>query len=118
PVTFMVAACPTHIKVGDLAHCTAAATRSDGSVADSPATWVVISGPATITSEGVIAVNGSGVVTVQVTVEGMSKLVTTVVYEWTKVSGAGLSGATLEGDWYTGHSANDFPILTISCSAG
>jgi hypothetical protein len=121
PVTFIVAACPSHIKVGDLAPCTATATRSDGSVANSPATWVVTTGPATITTEGVVAVNGNGVVKVQVTVEGFSKTVTTVGYEWTPVSRPGLTGVTLEGDWNSGpsgHSANDFPILAISCSAG
>ena len=118
PVTFLVAACPTHIKVGDVAPCTATATRSDGSVANSPATWVVKSGPATITTEGFIAVNGNGVVKVQVTVEGFSKTVTAEAYEWTQVSGAGLTGATLEGDWDCGCAGNDFPILTISCSSG
>jgi hypothetical protein len=121
PVTSIVAACPSHIKVGELAPCTATATRSDGSVANSSATWVVTSGPATITTAGVIAVSGNGVVKVQVTVEGLSKSVTTVGYEWTQVSGAGLTGVTLEGDWNSGasgHSANDFPILTISCSSG
>jgi hypothetical protein len=123
PVVSIQAGCPARIKAGEPLQCTVGrALRANGTAAAaSLATWQVASGPATITSSGVITGTGNGTVVLLVTIEGFSQADSTVAYDWIPVSGAGVVGVSLVGARSSipaGEGPFTDPVLTISCSSG
>jgi hypothetical protein len=123
PVVSIEAGCPTRIKAGEPLQCSVGrATRANGTAAAaSLATWQVVSGPATITTGGLITGTGNGTVVLLVTIEGFSQADSTTAYDWTPVAGTGLVGVSLLGARSTvpiGDGPFTEPTLTISCSSG
>jgi hypothetical protein len=123
PVVSIQAGCPAHIKAGEPLQCSVSrATRANGSAAaPTLATWQVASGPATITTNGLITGTGNGTVVLLVTIEGFSQADSTSAYDWTPVTGTGVVGVSLVGSRLTvpiGEGPFTDPVLTISCSTG
>jgi hypothetical protein len=123
PVVSIQAGCPAHIKAGEPLQCSVGrATRANGTAAAATlATWQVASGPATITTSGLITATGNGPVVLLVTIEGFSQADSTTAYDWTPVTGTGLVGVSLVGSRSSvpiGDGPFTDPVLTISCSTG
>jgi hypothetical protein len=123
PVVSIQAGCPARIKAGEPLQCSVGrATRANGTAAAATlATWQVTSGPATITTSGLITGTGNGPVVLLVTIEGFSQADSTTAYDWIPVTGTGVVGVSLVGSRSSvpvGDGPFTDPVLTISCSTG
>lgn len=120
PVTSVIIAGSTRVKVGDSYQYVATARVADGTVVVRPVTWSV-SNPAMglMTAGGLLTPLQAGAITIQVTIDGIVWQGTTSAYDWETGTSGGSIIASLRSDTQVTNrfGTSEYPSLVLSCSS-
>ncbi|MGE0552555.1 MAG: hypothetical protein AB7R55_03905 [Gemmatimonadales bacterium] len=109
------------VKVGDNYQYTATAKLSDGTEVNRPVSWGV-SDPsaATMTAGGSMVPLKTGVITIEVTIDGVVWVTTATAYDWIPFGSGSTFGIGLTADVLVSNKfgSMEYPNLGMGCSGG